>query len=136
MTDAVQSIPKQARPHLPVEATLNKVRAAIEKAEEEIHHQMFSVRAACEQRAAQELQALQKQLDDARRTHFHLQDRNQEVLMINAMLRTELAELRRQNRAYQQQLELHEQECQIGVVGLNGKLHCTVSPEGQLGFAK
>jgi hypothetical protein len=108
---------------------MNKLRAAIEEAEDQIQHHMFSVGAACEQRAARNSQALQKQLDNAQRTHFHLQDRNQEVLMINAMLRTELAELRRQNKAYKQQLELHEQECQIGVIGLDGKLHCAVSSE-------
>ena len=129
MTNAVQSNPKQATPHHPVDAIMDKLRAAIEGAERDVQHHVFSVRAACEQRAAQNLQALQKQLDNAQRSHFHLQDRNQEVLVVNAMLRTELAELRRQNKAYKQQLELHEQECQIGVFGWDGKLHCAVSSE-------
>jgi hypothetical protein len=42
-----------------------------------------------------------------------LRDRNQEVLIVNSMLRSELAEVRRENEAYKQLLKLHEQERQI-----------------------
>jgi len=93
---------------------MNRLRAAVEEAEGEIRHSMFSLRTSCEQRADQNSQALQEQADNAQRTHFLLQERNQEVLMINSMLRSELAEVRRENEAYKQQLKLHEQECQIG----------------------
>jgi hypothetical protein len=72
------------------------------------------MRASCEQRADQNSQALREQADNAQRTHFILQERNQEVLMINSMLRSELAEVRRENEAYKQQLKLLEQECQFG----------------------
>ncbi len=96
---------------------MNRLRAAVDEAEEEIRHSMFSMRASCEQRAAQNLQALQNQVDNAQRTHFILQDRNQEVLIINSMLRSELAEVRRENEAFKQQLKVRKQECQISSGG-------------------
>jgi hypothetical protein len=100
----------------PANAIMNKLRAAIEEAEEEIRHYMFSMRASCEQRAVQDSQVLQEQVANAQRDHSILRDQNQEVLMINSMLRSELAEMRRENEAYKQQLKLLEQECQIGGV--------------------
>jgi len=115
-TNMAYEISRQAAAHFlsPVAAIMNGLRAAVEEAEGEIRHSMFSVRASCEQRADQNSQALQEQADNAQRTHFILQERNQEVLMINSMLRSELAEVRRENEAYKQQLKLLEQECQFG----------------------
>jgi hypothetical protein len=73
---------------------------------------MFSM--SCEQGVGQNSQALQEQADNAQRNHFMLHERNQEVLMINSMLRSELADVRRENEAYKQQIKLHEQVCQFG----------------------
>jgi len=94
----------------PANAIIIKFRAAIEEAEVEIQHYMFSMRASCEQRAVQDSQVLQEQVANAQRDHFIMRDRNQEVLMINSILRSELAEVRRENEAYKEQLKLLEQE--------------------------
>ncbi|KAB2099687.1 hypothetical protein AG0111_0g12081 [Alternaria gaisen] len=114
--DMNKEISKQAALHLlsPANAIMNRLRAAVDEAEEEVRQSMFSMTASCEQRAAQNLQALQEQVDNAQQTHFILQDRNQEVLMINSMLRSELAEVRKENEAFRQQLKVREQEFQIG----------------------
>jgi hypothetical protein len=94
----------------PPKAIMNKLRAGIEEAEEELQ---YSMRASCEQRAVRDAQVLQEQVANAQRDHFILQDRNQEVLIINSMLRSELAYVRRENEAYKEQLKLLGQECQI-----------------------
>jgi hypothetical protein len=92
---------------------MNRLRAAVEEAEGEIRHSMFSMRGSCEKRADRNSPASQEQANNAQRTHVILQERNQEVLMINSMLRSELAEVRKENEAYKQQLRLHEQEWPI-----------------------
>jgi hypothetical protein len=44
----------------PANIIINKLRAAIEEAEEEIRYYMFSIRDSCEQRLVQDSQVLQE----------------------------------------------------------------------------
>ncbi|KIV98391.1 uncharacterized protein PV09_09774 [Verruconis gallopava] len=113
--DVRKEVSRQERAHSlsPVDTMMNKLRAGVEEAGTEIRHSMFSVKASCDHKAAQNLQILQEQVDNAQRTQFILQERNQEVLMIISMLRNELAEVRKLNEAYKQQLKMREQENQI-----------------------
>ena len=66
--------------------------------------------ASWENWAFQHSETCQQQIDAARKhAKFVLRDQNEEVLLINSLLRREIDELRRENEAYKQELMLHDQ---------------------------
>src|ERR1700760_3915086 len=93
-----------------MDAILFKLRAAIDQAEAEFLRYTFTMNVSWENWAFQYSEACQRKIDAAQQhAKFVLRDQNEEVLLVNSLLRRELEELRNENEAYKQELMLRDQ---------------------------